>query len=241
MDQVDRPEWIDELLELMHIPEVERVMFHRFNRLKGELADHISQYKYLRNGFRMTTYGDLYIYEGGTSGRFPTYHFELRYRARNGWVLTSLEPSPPKDEEIANIFPQSIINQIGAHDWELGKLEVIRNEVQTPSGKRSFEVRFSKCTDLCALGTIRRIKTWKKQGRKKERPAEDDSLFQDIKKILDAEWNLEDKKDAEDFKELFYYMRKYRDVRRWVLEAFFSRIKPKIWKNNVELSQADNL
>lgn len=227
---MDREQKINELLELMNIPEIESAIFHRLNLIKYEAEEEINLYMNLKKGFRLTAYSDMYIYQGKKRKEYPTYHFEVRRRSRNHWVLTAIEPAPLEDDDIDEIIPSDIIDRLGVSEISPEKIQTFKSEVQTASGDKSYEVHFAKYSDSHALGTIRQIKSWKRQGRKKRQASAENTASSSQKrlKVIKSGWNYKSRDDIENFKTLFYYMQKYPEVRKRLFGEFFTRIKPRL-------------
>lgn len=228
----EREQKINELLELINIPEIEAAVFHHLNLIKREVEEEINLYRNLKSGFKLTVYGDLYIYTGQKREGFPVYYFELRRKARNHWVLADINPQPPDNVDIDEIVPQEIIDQLGAENIEPDRIKYLQNEVETTSGYKSYALRFAKYSDSLVLGNIRQIKTWRKQGRKKKaiQPSEDQSGHQSDSdsRIVKSASDFRDHDDLETIETLFYYIQKYPEVKKQMCEDFYTRIKPYI-------------
>jgi hypothetical protein len=227
-----REQKINELLELMNIPEIEAAVFHHLNLIKNEAKDEINLYRNLRNGFMATVFEGMYVYTGEQQQEeFPVYYFEAQRKAPNNWVLTDINPQPPDEVDIDEIIPRDIINLIGAQNIEFNSIKSLKNEVETPSGYKSFFTRFARHSDYLVVGSIRRIKTWREQGGKKksDSASEDQAAPQGRSRVVkNAVVEFKDRDDLGTVKTLFYYIQKYPEVKYQLCEDFYNRIKPRI-------------
>ena len=72
-----KQEILDELTELLNIPQIERIIFHKVEELKLYLKDEVNLYKSLKSDFKRSAYGDMRICEDPGERKVQTYHFEL--------------------------------------------------------------------------------------------------------------------------------------------------------------------
>jgi hypothetical protein len=209
---------IDELTELLNIPQFERIIYHKIEELKMYFRDEISLYNNLKKDFQKAAYGNMQIYENAEQIRSQTYRFELDKNENNVWIPTEIEPSPPSMSEINNIIPPEVIEYITHFKSNPTKIETINNFTLPALRGKIYNLRFAKYSDHHALGTITEIRT------KKESPhpaAETDNIV-DINDFY--------KKDTVElnYKELMYYMEKFPAFKEHVFSEFFMRWKPLI-------------
>ena len=209
---------IDELTELLNIPQFERIIYHKIEELKMYFRDEISLYNNLKKDFQKAAYGNMQIYENAEQIRSQTYRFELDKNEDNVWIPTEIEPSPPSRSEIDDIIPTEIIEYITHFKSNPTKIETINNFTLPALKGKIYDLRFAKYSDHHALGTITEIRT------KKEIPypdAETDNIvdINDFYKEDTVELN---------YKELMYYMEKFPAFKEHVFSEFFMRWKPLI-------------
>jgi len=218
---------LDELSELINIPEFERIIYHKIEELKFVLADKINMYRNLKHNFKKTAYGHMHLFENETPKETPVFRFELHEIEDSGWHLSKIEPNPPEGVEIEDIIPRRIIKHIIGYETNhekiyryVGKGDTVGDSMSQTNGNDSgdaFTVEFSKFSENHILGTIRRAGPQEAKG----------SAVKDLK-IIKADWHYEKNGDEENFRELFHYMQKYPEIKNQIFSEFFHRTKPRI-------------
>jgi transposase-like protein len=208
---------IEEFCELLNIPEFERIIYHKIEELKHVLAEQINIYRNLKNSFKKTAYGHMQIYENKAPKGNQTYRFELDRLQNNKWLLSKIEPYPPEDFDIDDIVPQAIIEHISGYETSPEKIYRYQGAGKARATGRAYVVEFTKYSDHHILGAI----------REEEMPEKDVSEETGMK-IIEAEWNYEEKGDEENFRELFHYMQKYPEIKKRIFGDFFHKAKPKV-------------
>jgi hypothetical protein len=224
----EKQEKLDELNELLNIPQLERILFHKIEELKLYFKEELERYRQLKEDFRRSAYGDLHILneQRGKSKKDQTYHFELN-RARDGrWIASSIEPPPPLGCDIYDIIPEEIVAYVGSSNTDPDQVET-KTELSIPSIKgKAFDLKFIKFSDHHILGTVRGylLPAESNTGEKKAPPG--------------AEIYNYDKKETDEgnYKELFYYMQKYPALKRYFFTELHMKMKPLIVENLVEIT-----
>ena len=221
---------LDELNELLDIPPLERIIFHKMEELKLYFQDEIKRYRDLKEYFKRAAYGKMEILEANkeTKEKTQTYHFELHCSTGGSWLATSIEPSPPSGYEIYDIIPEKIVEYIGSFITTPGKIEKLEKFSLPALKEKSFDLTFTKYSEWHALGTIRTCKIPTGDSTKDEKPGQSTDIY------------YYDKKDTDkgDYQELFYYMQKYPPVRRYFFTEFHMKVKPLIVGNLVEITSS---
>jgi hypothetical protein len=215
---MEKQKIIDELTELLNIPQFERIIYHKIEELKTYFRDEISLYTNLKKDFQKAAYGNMQIFENEEHIRSQTYRFELDRNEDNLWIPTEIEPPPPSMSEISNIIPPEIIEYITNFKSNPTKIETINNFTLPTLRGKMYNLRFAKYSDHHALGTITEIRTKKET---QHQGAEADNLvdINDYYKEDTVELN---------YKELMYYMEKFPAFKEHVFSEFFMRWKPLI-------------
>jgi len=218
---------LDELNELLDIPQLERIIFHKMEELKLYFQDEIKRYRDLKDYFKKSAYGNLEILEANkeTEKKNQTYHFELHCSTGGAWLATSIEPSPPAGYDIYDIIPEKIVEYIGSFITAPGKIERLEKFSLPTLKEKSFDLAFTKYSEWHALGTIRFYNIPTGDGIKDEKK---DQIY------------YYDKKDTDkgDYQELFYYMQKYPPVKRYFFTELHMKVKPLIVSNLVEITSS---
>ena len=224
----EKQEKLDELNELLNIPQLERILFHKVEELKLYFKDEIERYRRLKEEFRRSAYGGMHVLgdQKGKSKNRQTYHFELNLAKNGRWIASTIEPSPPSGCEIYDIIPEEIVQYIGSAITAPNKIE-IRKELSLPILKgKAFDLRFLKYTDRHVLGTIRGYKIPAENGADEDKTNHMSEIYNYDKKET----------DEGNYKELFYYMQKYPALRRYFFTELHMKMKPLIMGNLVEIT-----
>jgi hypothetical protein len=217
---MEKQKLMDELDELLNIPQFERIIYHKVEELKTFLRDEISLYQSLKKDFRKAAYGDMQVWDGGEHPRIQTqtYRFQLDRDDENRWVPTDIEPHLPPGYDVYDIIPMEIIDHISGFKPNPTKIETVNQLVLPQLKGRAFNLRFAVYSDFHAMGTITEIK------KPRERTVSDEE-GDNLVDISDYY-----KKDALElnYKELMYYMEKFPAFKEHVFSEFFMRWKPLI-------------
>jgi hypothetical protein len=219
---------LDQLNELLNIPQLERIIFHKMEELQLYFKDEIKRYRDLKEYFKKAAYGRMEILEANKemAKKNQTYHFELHCPTDSPWQATSIEPSPPPGYEIYDIIPEKIVEYIGNFTTTPGKIEKLATlSLPTLTGK-AFDLTFTQYSQWHVLGAIRSFNI----------PTGDNTT--DKKPNHMTEIYNYNKKDADkgDYKELFYYMQKYPPLRHYFFTEFHMKVKPLIVGDLVEIT-----
>jgi hypothetical protein len=226
---------LDELNELMNIPQFERIIHHKIKELKIYLRDEISLYQELKEDFQKAAYGDMQVCdEMEPKKRHPreTYRFELDKQEGGGWNIVEIEPSPPADFTMDDIIPPLIVDYMTSFKTHPTRIETAHRFTHPQLADRVFHLRFAKYSNYHLLGTITEIET-QAQGIVSE--SETSEGPGNVLHINDYY-----KKDTLElnYKELMYYMEKYLPFREHIFAEFFMKWKPLLDKGLLELQQS---
>ena len=226
----EKQEKLDELNELLNIPQLERILFHKVEELKLYFKDEIQRYRGLKEEFKRSAYGDLHVLGGqrGKSKKVQAYHFELNRTKDGQWIATSIEPSPPSGCEIYDIIPEEIVQYIGSSNTGPDKIEVKKDFSLASLKGKAFDLRFLKFSDRHVLGTLKAYEIPPANGAEGEKTNHMTEIY-----------NYDKKETAKgNYKELFYYMQKYPELRRYFFTELHMKMKPLIMGNLVEITSS---
>jgi len=215
---MEKQKIIDELTELLNIPQFERIIYHKVEELKTYLRDEVSLYKNLKKDFQKAAYGNMRVFENEEQIRSQTYRFELDKNEDNQWVSTEIEPSPPSRSDINDIIPPGIVEYITGFKSNPTKIETVNNFTLPALRGRMYNLRFAKYSDNHALGTITEI-----QQKKESSP-----LSAELDNLMDINDYYKEDTVELNYKELMYYMEKFPAFKEHVFSEFFMRWKPLI-------------
>lgn len=223
---MEKQKIIDELTELLNIPQFERIIYHKVEELKTYLRDEISLYKNLKKDFQKAAYGNMRVFENKEQIRSQTYRFELDRNEDNQWISTEIEPSPPSRSDISDIIPQEIVEYITGFKSNPTKIETVNNFTLPALRGRMFNLRFAKYSDNHALGTIIEI-----QQKKESSP-----LSAELNNLMDINDYYKEDTVELNYRELMYYMEKFPAFKEHVFSEFFMRWKPLIDEKLLKLA-----
>lgn len=221
---------LDQLNELLNIPQLERIVFHKIEELKLYFKDEIKRYRELKEYFRKAAYGDMEVLEANKEReeKNQTYHFELHCTMDGSWLATSIDPPPPPGYETYDIIPEKIVEYLGSFITTPGKIENLgKFSLPTLKGK-VFDLTFTRYSEWHILGIIRSYKILTDDSTRDEKPDHMTEIYNYNKK--DA--------DKGDYKELFYYMQKYPALKRYFFTELHMKVKPLIVGNLVEITSS---
>jgi hypothetical protein len=226
---------LDELDELLDIPQIERIIFHKVEELKLYLADEIAHFREIKRYFKKLAYGEMKVLNGEDALKAgeherkhkpeQTYYFALHKGPDEHWNAVRLGPSPPAGYDISDIVPEGIAEYIGAFETTTGKLETV-TDVSLPSIKgMRFDLHFTRYSPNHVLGTIKRCPLEENIGD------DADDVF------IEGIYNY-NKKDSQknDYKELLYYMQKYPPLRMYFFTELHMKMKPLIKGKLVDIT-----
>ena len=213
---MDREEIIERFHELMNIPQFVELMELELKKLEITLQKPLSEYRRLREGFEKTVYGNMMIHKGKHQPQVPVYRFEISRIKDNYWAVTAVDPDPPPDEDLDNIIPPDFVSLVACFNPFKDEIRSHRGEFNTPGGRKEFDIRFSKYSSDNAMGTIRQVNP-----SEKTEPVVCRNM-----KILNPDASFEIYNDEKNFSDLFFYMKRYPEIKRQILEEFFTLLKP---------------
>jgi hypothetical protein len=224
--QMGKKEMLEELDDLLSIPQIDRIIFHKIEELKSYFEDEVSLYMNLKEGFRKAAYGNMQIYEGVESKKNQTYQFRLDKDENDEWNITDIEPSPRRGIEPNDIVPRVLIDFMTSFKSNPAKIEVLQNFTHPDVKGRGFHLRFAKYSDRHLLGTITeyRIET-------EETSAE----VSKAAKIVEINDYYKNESPEFNYRELKYYMENFPEFKDHILSEFFLRWKPLIDQNILRL------
>jgi hypothetical protein len=227
-----KQEILDELNELLNIPQFERIVFHKVEELKLFLKDEIDFYRDIKSNFKKSAYGDLGIIEGDEwiDNSSQTYHFELSCSESQEWIAVSLEPSPPPGYDTYDILPLEMIRYMSTYATEPDKIHSEREYKLPDLIGKAFDLRFTKYSDSHILGTLKAYKA------KESDSAELESDAIPTNQIY--HYNQYDAGDENNYKELMYYMKKYPALKAYFFTELNMKMKPLIIGNLVNFTSS---
>jgi hypothetical protein len=208
---------INELMELLNIPDFERIIYHKVEELKYAFQEEISLYKNLKDHFKKTDNGNLLLYENLSPQRKLTYRFELHKTDNDEWTPVKIDPNPPHTP-IYDIIPQSIIDHISNFKTDPLRIYKYQSEITESENNHSFQVEFTKLSDEHIVGTIRESDPNEENAPKDNKKKETNVIY-----INDS---FRKERDEDNYKELFYYMQKYPEIKDYIFAEFFIKLKP---------------
>lgn len=150
-----KKELLDQLDELLNIPQAERVILHKVKELKLFFKEEIERYRHLKEGFIRAAYGQMKFLDGEENQPGEqVYQFELNQDQYGEWVPGNINPPPPPGYDAYDIIPGEIIEYIDPFRINPDKIETHNKIVIESLNGRTFNLSFIKYTDHHVLGTI---------------------------------------------------------------------------------------
>jgi hypothetical protein len=221
-----KKEMLEELDDLLSIPQIDRIIYHKIEELKTYFKDEVTLYMNLKEGFRKTAYGNMQIYEETEPKKNQTYQLQLDRNEDDEWEITDIDPSPGYGINPNEIVPPMLISYMTSFKANPTKIEIVSNFTHPNLRGRVFHLRFAKYSDRHLLGTVTEVQA------ETEETSRSDSETAKIVEINDYY-----KGDASEFnyRELMYYMEKFPALKEHIFSEFFMRWKPLIDQNILRL------
>jgi len=222
---MEKQKLLQELGELLNIPQIERIIAHKLEEVKNFYKDEIDLYLDIRNNFRKKAYGNMYVCEGmeaEAQQTFQTYRFELDKDTDNTWKITDIEPSLPAGHYIHEIIPPLLINYMTSFEIHPTRIETAAHFTHPKLRGRTFNLRFTRYSDYHLLGAVTEIQT-----QVNDAPSAS-TMESELDNLVDINDYYKNDKAEMNYKELMYYMEKYPAFREHIFSEFFMKWKPLI-------------
>lgn len=224
-----KQETLDQLQELLNIPQFERILHHKVEELKLSLSDEIQHYRDVKQVFKKSAYGVMKVCELDEEEDLKSqiYHFDLNATDRGEWQVTDLEPSPPPGYSSHDIVPEGIIRYVSAFDSAPGKIESKQGFRVPELQGLTFDLMFTKYSKEHILGTIQSTRMHSTDKDANEELSKSEAIYDYDSLTFDDEINL---------KEMLYNLQKYPDLKAYFLTQLHMKMKPLIMQNVVDFT-----
>jgi hypothetical protein len=227
MDESYRSKMIEDLNELIKIPDVDTYIFLTIEQAKIKFAQEIGNYRQIKNTFHHSKVnktpkrGNMMLIEGkNPDAQSHSYYFELKRsinkdgKLKYQWNITTIKPKPKP--EAGKIIPKEFINMIELHEVDPDKIETYKR-FKSRSLKKSFDIRFTRYSETHIMGSIREnpediLKNGDKNG------------YDNARQVFKLK--LSRKNIKEDYMELFRYMEEYPEIKEDIFNRFNMVQKP---------------
>jgi hypothetical protein len=221
MDESYRHKMIEDLNELIDIPDVDTYIFLTIEQAKIKFAEEIQNYRQLKSSFHQVKRSNMMLIEDKKpTQKSQSYYFELkRIKSKNSklkhqWVVSTIKPKPKQQSE--EIIPVEFINMIDFHRVDPDKIETYKR-FKSRVLKKSFDIRFTRYSDNHVMGSIRE--------KSKDPPQKNGSETYDAEGQA-FKLKLGQKNIKEDYMELFRYMEEYPEIKEDIFNRFNMVQKP---------------
>jgi hypothetical protein len=225
MDESYRHKMIEDLNELINIPDVDTYIFLTIEQAKIKFSDEILNYRQLKNSFHQVKRGNMTLIEDKQRNiHAESFYFEVkRIKPKNGklkhqWVITKIKPKPK--QEYVDIIPIEFINSIDFYMVDPDKIETFKR-FKSRSLKKFFDIRFTRYSETHVMGSIRESKV--------ESLNTKDEDFEDEREAFKL--NLGQTSIKEDYMELFRYMEEFPEIKEDIFNRFNMVQKPYVDNN----------
>ncbi len=235
MDESYRLKMIEDLHELIDIPDVDTYIFLTIEQAKIKFAEEIRGYRQLKNSFHQVKRGSMVLIEDKKPARISqsknsrSYYFELKRitpknsKLKHQWVISMIKPKPAEADD--RIIPVEFINMIDFHMVDPDKIETYKG-FKSRALKKQFDIRFTRYSKSHVMGSIR-------ENKKESALESGDDAYNDERGAFKL--NLGQKSMKEDYMELFCYMEENPEIKEDIFNRFNMVQKPFV-DNNKESS-----
>ncbi len=230
---MNKQERINEIIELMNIPEFEKLISIKVEELKIILDRQIKLYNRLRKEFKGADQQQLLLFENRKVDRTEhTYFFELKRvddsmsKLGYKWILRKIDPEP--GIAVDEIIPMEVIDLLGSRQTNPSKIEF--DEFYSARFNKKYDIRSIKYNDSRVFGTIRVMI----EGKRGE-----ESHLENKRGTITLDVSQEKIENEKKYTELFRYMEKYPEIRDHIFSYFYMIQKPLV-DNAEEMSLASS-
>lgn len=222
---------LDELPELLNIPQFETIMTHKIEELKLMLKDEIEQQKKIKNTCDKAQDPVMVVCEEEGIVRDTSYRFKLNLSDDGEWIPRILSPSLPPEKCPMDIIPLPLIQYLTRNSSEYFKINKIKEVILPDLPERRFEVSFVRVSHHQVAGSIcefRRLETPVSEEKLPDQP--EPNKVNPMIKINDSF-----KQNPEDvnYRELISYMEQCPEYKDHIFAEFFKKWKFMIDGDNV--------
>jgi len=221
---MNRQNRISEIIELMNIPEFEKLINIKVEELKIILERQIRLYNKLKNEFKSEGKEKLRLFENKSMGHgSDTYFFELNRvedvveKLGCSWIIRKIEPEVSGN--VKEVVPFEIIQKLSQHETNPSKIEF--DEYYSESLRINYYVRSIKYNDSRIFGTIRLVS---------DQNELEDSFYKNGNDTITLSIPREQVENEKKYTELFSYMEKYPEIKEHIFTYFFMIQKPMVDK-----------
>ncbi len=216
------------LPEVLYIPQIERLIYHKIEELGFYWKDEVDHYRKIKAELKRGVPGNLAIWENekyNEQGNKYIYHFELYQEEDGHWITSNLYPEPPEGFEANDILPEEIVTYIGTFNTETGNLESKKGLTIPGREEQVFDFRFVKYYSNHILGVVEfNHIPGPINSAASPKPAEENDKTDPVADLF-ANFKPSEG-DLDNYKELFYYMQKYPSLKNYFFTEFNVKIKP---------------
>jgi hypothetical protein len=214
---MSKEELIEEISELINIPEFEEIIIHKIEELKELLKDKITLYKITKSENQSDASGNLSVCEEDGKERNFTYRFELDRTEDGDWVPKIIDPPPPYHNKY-EIVPVEVIQYISRFTPNPTKVEKVKEFTSPQQKGKMYELSFTRYTHHHALGTICEIKR-KKAPKPRKFPK---------RSIIDTQGSYKKETGDGNYRVFMFYMERFPKFKAHQFSEFFMKWKPLI-------------
>lgn len=220
MDESYRLKMIEDINELINIPDVDTYIFLTIEQAKIKFAEEIKNYHLLKNTFHHSKRGSMVLIEDKDKlKKSQSYYFEMkRIKNKSGklkyrWTISTIKPKPVPDPE--QIIPVEFINSIDFHGVDPDKIETYKR-FKSRSLRKIFDIRFTRYSETHVMGSI--------SENISEVSKDEPQDFSDEGEAFKL--NLGQTHVKEDYMELFRYMEESPEIKEDIFNRFNMVQKP---------------
>jgi hypothetical protein len=198
---------LDELIELIHIPEIEFLVRCSFEKAKALHRDRVNQYRNLQNYFKPTQFKNLQIFKNTIDVPLKAYRFTLNRNSQGEFVVSEILPLPSKGHSKSDIITQDIINRIECFNPDEEK---VREFKERWFANKMCIVEFAKINEDHVIGHIKECEEERDFIKRREKI-----------QCISISMNHQDSDTNEIYQELFSNMEKFPALRNSIFNHYF--------------------
>ena len=214
--------------EILDLPSARDYLFYTLKESQFINQLPLQALRNLKRKYRAIAYGQMEVYENERPTS-PAYRFDLHTEDLSKWKISLIEPEPPQTVQIDEIIPPGLLQDINSYKVDPERMYRLRETFDTPTGKKTFDIRFTRYVIDYVVGSIREISEEELNAPELEPTQKKEAVIQISKDYTGKALEYR-------YTDLLHYMEKYPNFREHIIAEFYLRWKPLLDKDLVDFT-----
>jgi hypothetical protein len=216
--------------ELLDLPSARDYLYYTLKESQFINQFPLQTLRNLKSKYREVAYGQMEVYENERPTS-PAYRFDLHTEDLSKWKIAHIEPEPPQTVQIDEIIPPGLLQNINSYQTDPEQMYQLRETFDTPSGKKTFDIMFTRYVIDYVVGSIREISEEELNAPELEPTPKKEAVIHISKEYTQKAIEYR-------YTDLLHYMEKYPDFREHIFSELYLRWKPLLDQNLVDITSS---